>query len=169
MCSRSESLSQESSSSTRIGQNMHLHLPRTSFLNKWLTQQQLNCTTELLPEMALQRAAYLDSLGHPLGPLHGLPISIKEHHGMVNGTNHASFVARIKSPQPSPSGVNDVLWEAGAVFYVRTTQPQCIMHLETSSNIYGTTLNPHNLDLTPGGSSGGESALISFRGSVLVS
>ncbi|KAH8595639.1 acetamidase [Bisporella sp. PMI_857] len=132
-----------------------------------LAQELLNCTTELLPEMALQRAAYLDSLGHPLGPLHGLPISIKEHHGMVNGTNHASFVARIKSPQPSPSGVNDVLWEAGAVFYVRTTQPQCIMHLETSSNIYGTTLNPHNLDLTPGGSSGGESALISFRGSVL--
>jgi amidase len=88
---------------------------------------------------------------------------------MFGTTNHASFVGRIGIMQPAPSGINDVLWEAGAVFYVRTTQPQCIMHLETSSNIYGTTLNPHNLDLTPGGSSGGESALISFRGSILVS
>jgi amidase len=88
---------------------------------------------------------------------------------MPGCTNHGSFVARIEKPQPGASGINDVLWEAGAVFYARTTQPQCIMHLETSSNIYGTTLNPLNLDLTPGGSSGGESALLSFRGSVLVS
>jgi len=65
--------------------------------------------------------------------------------------------------------VNDVLYEAGAVFYARTTQPQSLMHLETSTNIYGTTTNPYNTDLTPGGSSGGESALIAFRGSILVS
>jgi Asp-tRNA(Asn)/Glu-tRNA(Gln) amidotransferase A subunit family amidase len=123
----------------------------------------------LLPEQALKRAAYLDTLDQPAGPFHGLPISIKEHHGMAGCTNHASFVGRINNSQQGPSGVNDVLWAAGAVFYVRTTQPQLIMHLETSSNIYGTTLNPHNLELTPGGSSGGESALISFRGSVLVS
>ena len=88
---------------------------------------------------------------------------------MTGRTNHASFVGRVNKPQEGSSGINEVLWAAGAVFYVRTTQPQAIMHLETSSNIYGTTLNPHNLDLTPGGSSGGESALISFRGSVLVS
>lgn len=43
------------------------------------------------------------------------------------------------------------------------------MHLETSSNIYGVTTNPHNTKLTPGGSSGGESALIGMRGSILVS
>lgn len=47
--------------------------------------------------------------------------------------------------------------------------PQTGMHLESSSNIYGTTLNPHNLDLTAGGSSGGEAALVALRGSVLVS
>jgi len=43
------------------------------------------------------------------------------------------------------------------------------MHLETSTNIYGVTTNPWNTDLTPGGSSGGESALVAMRGSVLVS
>jgi Asp-tRNA(Asn)/Glu-tRNA(Gln) amidotransferase A subunit family amidase len=40
--------------------------------------------------------------------------------------------------------------------YARTTQPQTIMHLETSTNIYGVTTNPWNTDLTCGGSSGGD-------------
>jgi amidase len=53
--------------------------------------------------------------------------------------------------------------------YARTTQPQAVMHLETETNIYGRTVNPWNLDLTSGGSSGGESALVAMRGSVLVS
>lgn len=41
------------------------------------------------------------------------------------------------------------------------------MQLETSSSIYGETVNPYNTSLTPGGSSGGESALIALKGSVL--
>jgi hypothetical protein len=54
------------------------------------------------------------------------------------------------------------------VFYCRTTQPQTIMHLETDSNVYGLTVNPYNRNLTPGGSSGGEGALIGMRGSLVV-
>jgi len=41
------------------------------------------------------------------------------------------------------------------------------MHLETSSNLYGVTVNPFNGDLTSGGSSGGEGALLGMRGSCL--
>lgn len=87
---------------------------------------------------------------------------------MKGCTTHASYVAFIGQQQAVDVSVNDVLWEAGCVFYARTTQPQAVMQLETASNIYGITLNPHNTDLTPGGSSGGESALIAMRGSVLV-
>lgn len=46
--------------------------------------------------------------------------------------------------------------------------PQTGMQLETASNIYGLTLNPRNLSLSAGGSSGGEAALVALRGSVLV-
>lgn len=60
-----------------------------------------------------------------------------------------------------------ILWNAGCVFYARTTQPQTLMHLETSNNLYGTTVNPFNCQLTSGGSSGGEGALIGMRGSCL--
>ena len=42
-----------------------------------------------------------------------------------------------------------------------------LMHLETSSNLYWVTVNPYNTDLTSGGSSGGEGALIGLRGSCL--
>ena len=78
-------------------------------------------------------------------------------------------MALIERKPDGDLSLNDVLWEAGAVFYARTTQPQAVMHLETSTNIYGVTVNPWNTDLTPGGSSGGESALVAMRGSVLVS
>ncbi|KAL1852152.1 hypothetical protein Plec18167_005965 [Paecilomyces lecythidis] len=127
-----------------------------------------NCLTELLWDEAIERARYLDSLPEPIGPLHGLPISTKEHHGSKspNGTANASYVAWIGKPQGSIL-LYDILWDAGCVFFARTTQPQTIMHLETSSNIYGRTVNPYNRDLTCGGSSGGEAALIGMRGSVL--
>ncbi|KAI9740774.1 MAG: hypothetical protein M1818_004739 [Claussenomyces sp. TS43310] len=133
-----------------------------------LAQKLTNCITELLPQRAIERAQYLDSLDEPVGPLHGLPISVKEHHGMAGCTTHCSYVKFIGKPQVGEVSLNEVLWKAGAVFYARTTQPQAVMHLETSSNIYGVTTNPHNTNLTSGGSSGGESALIGFRGSVLI-
>ncbi|CAH0003684.1 unnamed protein product [Clonostachys byssicola] len=126
-----------------------------------------NCLTELLWDDAIERARYLDSLPEPIGPLHGLPISIKEHQGTLgkNKTSNASYVSYIGKPQGSTL-LCDILWDAGCVHFARTTQPQAIMHLETESNIYGRTVNPYNRDVTPGGSSGGESALLGIRGSL---
>ncbi|OAA56131.1 Amidase [Niveomyces insectorum RCEF 264] len=126
-----------------------------------------NCLTELLWDDAIARARYLDSLPHPVGPLHGLPISVKEHHGTLgsNQQTNASYVSYIGQPSGSTL-LLDILWDAGVVHFARTTQPQTIMHLETESNIYGRTVNPYNRNLTPGGSSGGEGALIGMRGSL---
>lgn len=87
---------------------------------------------------------------------------------MKGKTNHASYVAWIGQGSYENS-LNDYLYNAGCVFYVRTTGPQTLMQLETSNNIYGRTVNPWNRNLTCGGSSGGEGALVGFRGSVWVS
>jgi amidase len=129
-----------------------------------------NCLTELMWDDAIHRARYLDSLPEPIGPLHGLPISVKEHLGTKGENQQAngSYVAYVGKHQGSTL-LLDILWDAGCVYFARTTQPQTIMHLETESNIYGRTVNPYNRNLTSGGSSGGESALIGLRGSVLVS
>ncbi|KAI8946705.1 amidase signature domain-containing protein [Xylaria longipes] len=136
-----------------------------------LAQRLANCVTELLPERALKRAAELDdhlaTTKQPVGPLHGVPISVKEHIGIKGCDLNAGFIGWVGRVAEEDAHILQILWDAGAVFYVRTTQPQTLMHLETSNNLYGTTVNPHNTTLTAGGSSGGEGALIGLRGSVL--
>ncbi|KAI2619156.1 amidase [Hypoxylon sp. NC1633] len=136
-----------------------------------LAQKLSNCITELIPRRAIDRATELDQYlainGKPIGPLHGVPISVKEHIGIKGEDLNAGFVAWVGQVAEEDSLVLQYLWEAGAVFYARTTQPQTLMHLETSSNLYGVTVNPYNTTLTAGGSSGGEGALIALRGSVL--
>ncbi|SCV36201.1 related to general amidase [Fusarium fujikuroi] len=133
-----------------------------------LAQATTNCVTELLWDQAIARAKHLDSLPSPQGALFGLPISTKEHLGMIgeNVTSNASFAAWVGKPHGS-NLLFDSLWAEGCVFFARTTQPQAIMHLETESNVYGRTVHPFNRELTPGGSSGGESALLGMRGSLL--
>lgn len=131
----------------------------------------VNCVTELLPEQGLARAKYLDDYlaehKKPVGPLHGLPISVKEHIGMKDLGLNAGFVAWWDNKATDDASILKILWNAGCVFYVRTTQPQILMQLETSGNLYGVTVNPFNRNLTSGGSSGGEGALIGIRGSCL--
>jgi Asp-tRNA(Asn)/Glu-tRNA(Gln) amidotransferase A subunit family amidase len=80
---------------------------------------------------------------------------------------NAGFVGWVGRVADDDAVILKLLWNAGAVFYVRTTQPQSLMHLETSSNLYGETVNPYNRKLTSGGSSGGEGALIGIKGSCL--
>jgi amidase len=136
-----------------------------------LASKLVNCITELLPERSLQRAADLDKYyaqhGKPIGPLHGLPISVKEHIAMKDLDLNAGFVSWVGNVAQDDGLILKLLWNAGCVFHARTTEPQTLMHLETSSNIYGVTLNPHNTNLTSGGSSGGEGALLGIRGSCL--
>ncbi|KKY25176.1 putative fatty-acid amide [Phaeomoniella chlamydospora] len=136
-----------------------------------LAQKLANCITELLSKAALDRAKYLDDYlakeGKPIGPLHGLPISVKEHIPMKGLGINAGYIAWWDNIAEDDAAILKLLWKAGAVFYARTTQPQLLMHLETSSNLYGDTVNPFNRTLTSGGSSGGEGSLIGLRGSCL--
>lgn len=92
---------------------------------------------------------------------------MKEHIGFKDLGLNAGFVSRWDNKAEEDADILKILWQAGCVFYARTTEPQSLMHLETSSNLYGTTVNPFNRNLTSGGSSGGEGALIGFRGSCL--
>lgn len=130
-----------------------------------------NCLTELLPSLALNRAkeldAYFQENQRPIGPLHGLPISLKEHLGLQGLRCTTGYVSHWGDIAKEDAHIIQVLRDAGAVFHCRTTVPQTMMHLETDSNLYGVTTNPYNSDLTSGGSSGGEGALIALRGSCL--
>ncbi|KAI1765396.1 amidase [Hypoxylon sp. FL1150] len=136
-----------------------------------LAQKLSNCITEVLPQRALKRAAeldqYLATKGKPIGPLHGIPISFKEHIGIKGEDLNAGYVVRVGQVAEEDALIVQYLVEAGAIIYARTTQPQTLMQIESVTNLYGATMNPHNTTLTAGGSSGGEGALVGLRGSVL--
>lgn len=75
------------------------------------------------------------------------------------------FTSLVNDPATYNSTLTDLLLQGGAVLYVKTNVPTAMMIAETVNNVFGRTVNPLNRKLTSGGSSGGESALISFGAS----
>jgi amidase len=134
-----------------------------------IVHQVTACLTEWFLDEGIQRAMELDEhfarTGQVVGPLHGVPISVKEH--MPIAGHHAScgFLSTYCYTEEDSSLVA-LLRKLGAVFYVKTNQPQGIMHLE-SHGFMARTLNPFNTRLSSGGSSGGEGALVGGKGSCL--
>lgn len=133
--------------------------------------QLLNCLSETLFESALKTAKKLDQhlkeTGKPKGPLHGLPVSIKDNFNIIGLDSTVGFASLVNHPATYNATLIDILVAAGAVLYVKTNVPTAMMIAETVNNVFGRTLNPLNRSLTSGGSSGGESALIAFGGSPL--
>ncbi|TFK85684.1 general amidase [Polyporus arcularius HHB13444] len=144
----------------------------TAFYKRAVIAHQLtNCLTEIFVERALQRAQevddYLKLHGRVIGPLHGLPISLKDQFclkGMETIMGYAGWIGRIAD---SDSALVEILYECGAVPFVRTNVPQTLQWGETYNHVFGRTTNPYNRYMTPGGSSGGEGALVAMRGSPL--
>ncbi|CAI5760224.1 unnamed protein product [Candida verbasci] len=136
-----------------------------------IAHQFTNCAAEIFIDEGLKQAeerdAYLKEHGKIVGPLHGIPISIKEHLNYKGKVTHASFVSLIENVTPEHSGTTKILENLGAVFYIRTTQPQTLMHLDSNNNITGLTKCPFNLLLSAGGSSSGEGAISAFGGSAI--
>ena len=98
--------------------------------------------------------------GHALGPLHGVPITIKINVDLT-GTATDNGVVSLKNfvtSEDSPVVAN--LKHAGAIIIGRTNAPAFSMRLFTDNGLHGRTLNPLDPTVTPGGSSGGAGASI---------
>ncbi|KAJ9365554.1 acetamidase [Paecilomyces variotii] len=131
--------------------------------------QLTNCLSEILFDEAISRAKQLDDhlkqTGKPVGPFHGFPISLKDNFNIIGKDSTIGFVSLVDDPATYNSTLTDLLLEAGAVLYIKTNVPTAMMIAETVNNVFGRTVNPRNRKLTPGGSSGGEAALIAFGAS----
>jgi Asp-tRNA(Asn)/Glu-tRNA(Gln) amidotransferase A subunit family amidase len=134
------------------------HLARIEKLNP-----KLNAFVQVDADGARRQAhAAQDAVirGEKLGPLHGVPVSIKssiEVKGLrcEAGTKlRAGFVAAQDAPLVSR------LRKAGAIILGNTNTPELLIAWETDNLLYGRTNNPWDLSRTPGGSSGGEAAAI---------
>ncbi|KAI1439529.1 amidase [Annulohypoxylon stygium] len=139
-----------------------------------------NCLHEIFFDEALERAKQLDEhykkYGTTIGPLHGLPVSLKDQFHVKGVDTTAGYVGYIGGNLgiKDPSQIHKVesqitaeLLSLGAVLYCKTSVPQTLFYTETQNHIIGETLNPNNQNLTCGGSSGGEGALLALRGSTL--
>ncbi|KAJ0300200.1 uncharacterized protein N0V96_000282 [Colletotrichum fioriniae] len=143
-----------------------------AFCKRAVAAHQLtNCLSETCFDRALATAKardeHLERTGKPIGPFHGLPISLKDNFNLKGLDATVGFVSHIDNPAEYDAALATLLEEAGAVFYVKTNVPTAMMIAESVNNVFGRTVNPRNRNLTSGGSSGGESALISFKGSPL--
>jgi amidase len=127
--------------------------------------------TEVLFAEVRQRAIFLDDYlaehGKPIGPLHGLPISLKDCFITPPHASSIGMAAFANETLTSESLLVTILRDLGAVFYVKTNVPTAMMMMETTNNVWGETRNPLHKHLSPGGSSGGESALIAIKASPL--
>lgn len=136
-----------------------------------ITHQLTNCLTEVFFDFAIARAKQLDEhlerTGKPVGALHGLPISLKDQFDIEGFPTSMGYVAEINRVAKRNSVLVQALLDAGAILYVRTNIPQALMLGSTVNNVFGETVHPANRTLTPGGSSGGEAALVLSGGSPL--
>ena len=123
----------------------------------------LNCFTEVYAEEALERARLAQCAigrGDKLGPLHGVPVAIKDFtpvKGKITTKGSCIFRDNISD---SDAIVVENLRQAGAILIGRTTTPEFTYSSLTDSRLWGVTRNPWNTERTPGGSSGGSAAAV---------
>ncbi len=122
---------------------------------------ELNAITVEFPEEALTAAAQADEAlasGQPLGPLHGVPVTIKENIDVAGQAtpNGVPAFAELMAQEDAPLVKN--LRDAGAIVIGRTNVPEFSMRGTTVNPLRGRTFNPWDTDASPGGSSGGGGA-----------
>ncbi|NXA59060.1 FAAH1 hydrolase, partial [Mohoua ochrocephala] len=124
-----------------------------------------NCITEFLQESETQlRKA---KLVEKQGLLYGVPVSIKDSIDCQGHDSTLGFIKNLNKPAAEDSVVVQVLKRQGAIPFVKTNVPQSLISYDCKNLIFGQTRNPLLYTRTPGGSSGGEGALVGGGGSIL--
>lgn len=143
---------------------IRVHLDHIERVNPFL-----NAVVDLLADRALESARDVDSKrarGQDLLALEGVPFSVKDSI-QVEGTVCSAGTLGFRNARPSKRDATLVarLRKAGAIPIARTNVPDLLFAFESDNLIFGRSNNPYDLTRTPGGSSGGEAALISACGS----
>ncbi len=123
---------------------------------------EINAFVCVLADEARERAAELDG-AEPQGPLHGVPVTIKDSFDLEGLPTLCGSRLRLEHQARADSTSAARLKRAGAVILGKTNCPEFLMNYETDNFITGRTNNPWDLGRTAGGSSGGEAAAIAAR------
>ncbi|HYF73785.1 MAG TPA: amidase [Nocardioides sp.] len=124
--------------------------------------RRLNAISQLMVDAAIAEAQARDealAAGGPVGPLHGVPIVIKEEIDVAGTVTTFGGDANV-TPAADDAEVVRRLRAAGAVIVAKTTMPEFGAFPFTESSSRGVTRNPWDTSRTPGGSSGGTAAAV---------
>lgn len=139
------------------------YLERIEEINPWL-----NAVVRVTADSALESAQYADAMlakGIDLGPLHGVPMTIKDSLNTAGVVTTWGVDARSEFVPSEDASVVSRLKGAGAILLGKTNTPELTLSFQTNSPVFGPTNNPYALDRTPGGSSGGSAAIVAASGS----
>jgi amidase len=134
------------------------HLDRIAKVNP-----ALNAVTVTLEESGLAAAEAADrelAAGGDVGPLHGVPMSVKENIDLAGSPTTEGIVAMADAVPALDAPHVAQMKAAGAIPFARTNLPDFGMRWHTDNALRGATKNPWDASLTPGGSSGGEAAAL---------
>jgi amidase len=141
------------------------HLERIAAVNPLI-----NAVVQLTAEAARAQARAADDAlvrGELLGPLHGVPLTVKDVVETAGVVCAAGVPERATFVPERDATVVARLRNAGGILLGKTNVPPGGGGIESDNPVYGRTNNPYDLDRTPGGSSGGEAAIIAAGGSPL--
>jgi amidase len=124
---------------------------------------ELNAIVALLGDEAVKAAeaadrAVLDDAR--LGPLHGVPITVKENIDVAGWPTTQGVPALAEATAPVDAPIVERMRAAGAIPFARTNLPDFGLRVHTDSSLRGLTRNPWRADVTAGGSSGGEASAL---------
>jgi fatty acid amide hydrolase len=123
----------------------------------------LNLIADVNFKQALEEARERDNQlneGSVIGPLHGVPISIKDHINVKGFRTTLGISSLYYNTAKEDSYIIKVLRSLGAVPFIKGNLPQGMNCIEASNLLYGSCINPWNKDKSTGGSSGGDAGLV---------
>jgi fatty acid amide hydrolase len=139
------------------------HIARIEEINP-----RFNAVVVPLFEEARDRARQADlTPSSERGPLHGVPVTVKECYDVMGTPSTAGLAARSAHRATSDAPLVARLRQVGAIILGKTNVSQLLMFVESDNPVYGRTNNPWNAQRSAGGSSGGEGAIVAARGSAL--
>ena len=134
------------------------HLARIERVNP-----QLNAITRVLGDEARAAAETADAAlaaGEPFGPLHGVPLTVKQNIDLAGCATDHGVPAFAEAISPVDAPVVERMKAAGAIPIGRTNCPDMALRVHTDSSLHGLTRNPWDASRTAGGSSGGEGSAL---------
>jgi Asp-tRNA(Asn)/Glu-tRNA(Gln) amidotransferase A subunit family amidase len=125
-----------------------------------------NCLTEVMLSSAEEAITQKGEINLASGPLAGVPVSLKDTVVVAGYDTTVGYSAFVGNKTARDGPMVRLLKDAGAVPYVKTNCPITLLSFESANDVWGRSANPHNTDYSPGGSTGGEAALLAMGGRI---